>query len=91
MPGAYHQLLNATIDHLESLKQRGVRYVDASPESLSHLVKPAAQKITGNLKSLAIIISNKQRVILMPDNINNYAFNAGLAIPFRKAMRRASQ
>ena len=46
MPGAYHQLLDATIGHLESLKQRGVRYVDASPESLSHLARPAAQKTT---------------------------------------------
>jgi DNA polymerase len=44
MPGAYHQLLDATIGHLESLKQRGVRYVDVSPESLSRLARPAAQK-----------------------------------------------
>ena len=44
MPGAYHQLLDATIGHLESLKQRGVRYVDASPESLSRLARPVAQK-----------------------------------------------
>lgn len=46
MPGAYHQLLDATIGHLESLKQRGVRYVDASPESLLRLATPAAQKTT---------------------------------------------
>ena len=46
MPGAYHQLLDATIGHLESLKQRGVRYVDASPESLLRLATPAVQKTT---------------------------------------------
>ena len=46
MPGVYHQLLDATIGHLESLKQRGVRYVDASPESLSRLARPTAQKTT---------------------------------------------
>ena len=46
MPGVYHQLLDATIGHLESLKQRGVRYVDASPESLSRLARPVAQKTT---------------------------------------------
>ena len=46
MPSAYHQLLDATIGHLESLKQRGARYVDASPESLSRLAMPAAQKTT---------------------------------------------
>ena len=39
MPSAYHQLLDAAIGHLESLKQRGVRYVDASPEPLSRLAK----------------------------------------------------
>ena len=44
MPGAYHQLLDATIGHLELLKQRGVRYVDVSPELLSCLVKPTTQK-----------------------------------------------
>jgi len=44
MSGAYHQLLNATIGHLESLKQRGVRYVDVSPESLSRLAKPITKK-----------------------------------------------
>ena len=53
MPGAYHQLLDATIGHLESLKQRGVRYVDASPESLSRLAEPAAQKRTATPTSQA--------------------------------------
>ena len=46
MPDTYHQLLDATICHLESLRQRGVRYVDVSPESLSRLSKPAKQKNT---------------------------------------------
>ncbi|MDP6794432.1 MAG: uracil-DNA glycosylase [Verrucomicrobiota bacterium] len=46
MHGVYHQLLDATIGHLESLRQRGVRYVDVSPESLSRLSKPARQKNT---------------------------------------------
>lgn len=53
MPGVYHQLLDATIGHLESLKQRGVRYVDASPESLSRLARPAAQKTTAPLGQAA--------------------------------------
>ena len=44
MPGAYHQLLDAAIGHLESIKQRGVRYVDVLPESLSRLAKPPTQK-----------------------------------------------
>jgi DNA polymerase len=43
MSVAYLQLLDATIAHLESLKQRGVRYVDASPEALAALAQPAPQ------------------------------------------------
>ena len=40
MSGAYYQLLDATIGHLQSLKQRGVRHVDASPERLMALAQP---------------------------------------------------
>ncbi|MDD9866632.1 MAG: hypothetical protein OXS32_09800, partial [Verrucomicrobiales bacterium] len=40
MSGAYYQLLDATIGHLQSLKQRGVRHVDASPERLKALAQP---------------------------------------------------
>jgi len=36
----YDQLLNATIQHLEDLKTRGVRYVAVSPETMS-LAQPA--------------------------------------------------
>ena len=46
MPDAYNQLLDATICHLESLRQRGVRYVDVSPESLSRLANSAKPKTT---------------------------------------------
>ena len=41
MSEAYRQLLNATIGHLKSLKQRGVRHVDASPDLLRALAQPA--------------------------------------------------
>jgi DNA polymerase len=37
MPDAYHQLLDATIQHLEAQKARGTRYVAVKPESLSAL------------------------------------------------------
>ena len=40
MSGSYSQLLEATIVYLESLKQKGVRYVDVSQESVSALVRP---------------------------------------------------
>src|SRR2546423_11734262 len=34
MPDAYHELLEATIHHLEDLKGRGVRFVSVSPGAL---------------------------------------------------------
>src|ERR1017187_10537903 len=40
MPDAYNQLLDATIQHLEDLKSRGVRHVAVSPETLSALARP---------------------------------------------------
>ena len=47
MPDEYSQLLDATIQHLESLKERGVRYVSVSPENLAALAQapkiPAAR------------------------------------------------
>jgi uracil-DNA glycosylase len=36
---AYSQLLDATISHLESLKNRGVRFVSVSPENLAALAR----------------------------------------------------
>src|SRR5260370_32092294 len=35
MSDAYHQLLDATIQHLSELKARGVRFVPVSPETLA--------------------------------------------------------
>src|SRR6266404_6166730 len=37
MPDAYQQLLEATIQHLEVLQARGVRFVSVSPQSLTGL------------------------------------------------------
>ena len=45
MSGSYSQLLEATIVYLESLKQKGVRYLDVSQESVSALVKPVLRKV----------------------------------------------
>ena len=51
MPGDYHQLLDATIQHLRELKNRGTRFVAISPASLAGLTSlkekpraPAAKK-----------------------------------------------
>ena len=44
MAGAYEQLLDATIQHLEELKSRGVRHVAVSPETLLALAQPPPGK-----------------------------------------------
>ena len=44
MAGAYEQLLDATIQHLEDLKSRGVRHVAVAPETLRALAQPPAAK-----------------------------------------------
>jgi uracil-DNA glycosylase family 4 len=41
MSDAYGQLLDATIQHLENLKSRGVRHVAVSPQTLRELAQPA--------------------------------------------------
>jgi DNA polymerase len=41
MPDAYGQLLDATIQHLEDLKSRGVRHVAIAPETLRALAQSA--------------------------------------------------
>ncbi len=41
---AYDQLLDATIQHLEDLKARGVRFVPVSPETLGALAQPAPRQ-----------------------------------------------
>jgi DNA polymerase len=44
MPDAYSQLLDATIQHLEALKARGVNFISVSPQSLAGLTQPSATK-----------------------------------------------
>ncbi len=44
MAHTYEQLLDATIEHLEALKSRGVRHVMVSPETLATLSRPATGK-----------------------------------------------
>jgi DNA polymerase len=52
MSDAYSQLLDATIQHLEDLKARGVRHVAVSPETLRALAQPpVAESPISNLKS----------------------------------------
>lgn len=51
MPDLYHQLLDATIQHLETLKARGVRYLGVSSQSLAALRQVPARAATPGLRS----------------------------------------
>ena len=44
MADTYDQLLDATIQHLEDLKSRGVRHIAVSPETLASLARPPIGK-----------------------------------------------
>ena len=44
MPDAYHELLDATIQHLEQLKRQGNRLVTLEPASLQKLSQPVVPK-----------------------------------------------
>jgi len=44
MAAGYDELLEATIQHLEELKGRGVRFVSASPDTLSALATSKAPR-----------------------------------------------
>jgi hypothetical protein len=44
MAGDYEKLLDATIQHLEDLKSRGVSHVAVAPETLRALAQPPAAK-----------------------------------------------
>ena len=53
MSGVYRQLIEATISHLEFLKQKGVRYVEVSPESVNSLFESAPHEaVSSNGKRL---------------------------------------
>ena len=65
MSGAYSQLLEATISHLEGLKQKGVHYIDVSPESVNALIEPVLRKsdsVDGEIRipSQSVIHSSRE-------------------------------
>jgi uracil-DNA glycosylase len=60
MPDAYGLLLDATIEHLEALKSRGVRHIAVAPETLRALTQPA------KIISLPAQISKTEPAISMP-------------------------
>jgi uracil-DNA glycosylase len=51
MSAAYNELLDATIQHLENLKSRGLRNVAVAPETLRALAQPPAKFQISNFKA----------------------------------------
>ena len=64
MPAAYNELLDATIQHLEDLKSRGVRNVAVSKETLRALALPA------KIISTPAPAHKNETIISMPANKN---------------------
>ena len=71
MSDGYRQLLDATIQHLEGLKSRGVRHVAVAPETLRALALPptAGKSPTANFKpqiQTAVVPPKIEPTIFMP-------------------------
>ncbi len=81
MPDEYTQLLDATIQHLESLKQRGVRFVSVSPESLAALAQ--APKVAAT--RLEQIPAERSSATLAPIGGEGRGEGAALPAPTVKA------
>jgi DNA polymerase len=72
MPAAYNELLDATIQHLEDLKSRGVRNVAVTPETLRALAQPSPKnsapvsriETVSMLKSPTAPVANKLSLAL---------------------------
>ncbi len=52
MSAAYNELLDATIQHLEGLKARGVRHIAVAPETLRALAQPAPKSFQASVSSV---------------------------------------
>ena len=64
MPTDYDQLLDATIQHLEDLKSRGVRHVAVSSETLRQLAKPAENRSSRREEALTENLEISQNSLL---------------------------
>jgi uracil-DNA glycosylase family 4 len=62
MADTYSQLLDATIQHLEDLKERGTRFVSISPELVEALNQPARRKPGSNADDAQPDERNAERI-----------------------------
>jgi len=70
MAGAYEQLLDATIQHLEDLKSRGVRHVAVLPETLRALAQPisvpAPPAKLSSQSSISAPVAEQETLLTLP-------------------------
>jgi len=70
MAGAYEQLLDATIQHLEDLKSRGVRHVSVLPETLRALAQPisvpAPPAKLSSQSSISAPVAEQETLLTLP-------------------------
>ena len=85
MSAAYDQLLDATIQHLEDLKSRGVRNVAVAPETLRALAQPPAKLPTANRQPPIEIPSAPS----MKSEIRNPKSETGKPAAFAELQKRA--
>ena len=78
MPDDYHQLLDATIQHLQELKNRGARFVAVSPASLAGLT---------SLKEKPRAAAEKKAVVSAPQKIPPVQTHVAAPVPAPPAER----
>ena len=69
MPTAYDQLLDATIQHLEDLRSRGVRFVPVSPETVRALAQPVPRTVQSTPKPTPSAVPSQSAISNMKSEI----------------------
>ncbi len=70
MAAAYNELLDATIQHLESLKARGIRHVALTPETLRALTQPVKiENAEVRIQKPELKMENSAPAILKPSEL----------------------
>jgi uracil-DNA glycosylase len=91
MSSAYHELLSATVQHLEQMKSRGTRFVEVSPESLRALSGPAPRQPTRPVAAAPIIPVARPATAALPSTLNSQPSTSPKAAALAEIRERALQ
>jgi uracil-DNA glycosylase len=81
MSEGYRQLLDATIQHLEDLKSRGVRHVPVSPETLRALAQPAGAEPRISMPTAPASPKPAELSLALPGETQSEIFTAAAPSP----------